>query len=789
MKLVTLYIIFHLFFLNDCYPQVKIKVTGKVKSCVNNEGLIGATLFNERNRKGTTAGIDGNYSLILNPGKQHLKISFIGYQTIDTIFIVNKPSKIDFCLKPRIIEGEEINIIANKNKSIINSGSVSEINLKAKDIKKLPSIMGEHDPLKTLQLTPGVQSTTEGGTGFFVRGGGADQNLVIFDNAEIYNPGHLLGFFSVFNPDVIQEVTFMKSGIPAQYGGRLSSVVKITSSKGEKAKPVLQGNIGLISSRLALSSPIGDKNGSLILGIRKTYLDLLVKPAINSFLSGSSPIIMNSKYNFYDINLGGTFKIGDKNYFSFSGYYGNDHFSLDNENTTLKNNLDWGNYLISANWSHVFSDHFNWNTSFALSEYNFELSGIQGSYFFQLNSKVNNKKINSYLGINMAHHHFKTGVELKKLYYLPNQIDAEAGDFILNFSEFNPLHAYEMGVFVNDDYQLSPKIKMVLGLRYTTFAHVGPYTEIQKDEDNTFTDTISFPRNKILSNYQALEPRLSFNFMKNQNTAYKFSFMRLSQYSHLATSSSVSLPTDIWLPSFAKIKPQYGYQTSVGYFREFGNMNDYEFSSEIYYKKLNNQLEFLNGVLNNSLRMRMFENIVTGHARSYGLEIFLKKKSGKTNGWLSYTLSRVERRFDEIKANMWYPAKHDRRHDFSSTLIHQYNDKWSFSLVFVYATGNAYTIPVARYIIQGNLINEYGDINGFRMPAYHRMDVSATLDLPARKERDSELVLSIYNLYNRQNPFYFYFETVLTEEHQLEVKLNEVTLFPILPSVSWRFKF
>jgi outer membrane receptor protein involved in Fe transport len=506
-------------------------------------------------------------------------------------------------------------------------------------------------------------------------------------------------------------------------------------------------------------------------------------------MKNSSALFTESKYNFYDFSAGFFHRIGTKDYFSFTGHYGQDKFRMDNRNINSHNSLDWGNTVASARWSHIFNTALALTNSLSFTRYEFDLAGSQSEYFFSMFSSVEDYTFKSQLSMVSEKHKCSVGGDLTYHAFVPNEFDVKAGSFIADFVEFNRLFAYEGGIYAEDDIKLTDRWSLGTGLRYSFFDQVGPYKEYLKDETALIMDSIVYPPGGSLAFYHNLEPRLSLKYQPDSKSSLKASYMHIAQYIHLATSSSVSLPMDIWLPSSRDIRPQIGDQVSLGYYRKLSG-DDYESSVEIYYKNINRQLEFVNGIVNNSISMNLEESVAVGQGRSYGAEFFIRKKTGDTTGWAGYTISRTERQFDRINEGRVYPAKYDRRHDISVSVIHSINDNWNASAVFIYVTGNALTLPVGRYIIQGNIVNEYGEVNSFRMPPYHRLDLSVTRERITRKGNYSSWIFSVYNVYNRANPYYIYFETTGDlEKYQLEVQARMVSLFPVIPSVSWRFKF
>ncbi|MCF8391251.1 MAG: TonB-dependent receptor plug domain-containing protein, partial [Bacteroidales bacterium] len=705
-----------------------------------------------------------------------------------TSLIINGDKLLDFHLISQSVNIEETSVFSSKEQDIVSSLYMGEIILNQMDISSLPGFLGEADPIRFLQLTPGVQSGTEGGVGFYVRGGNVDQNLVLFNNAPVYNPGHLMGFFSVFHPDVINDVNLLKSGIPARYGERLSSLVQVNSIKGESDSLELKAEIGIISSRFMVNRSFNKGKGSFYVAGRRTYFDVLIKPLMKPILEDASPFFRNSDYYFYDYNAGVNYRIGTKDHLSLSFFRGMDYYNFHRDEISLENNLDWGNTVGSFRWFHSFNESLSWSNFISITHYQFGLMGSQSLYAFEMNSMAKNIRYKSMMTLVKENKKVFAGFEFTKHNFLPNEIDAEAGNFIIDFLSFNPLHAYEAAVFSDYEYSFG-NFSFSAGIRYSLFNQIGPYKEYIKNEYNNTSDSIVFSEGESMILYHEPEPRLSLKYTLNNESSLKASYMRMAQYIHLATSSSVSLPTDIWLPSSKDILPQTGSQFSLGYYRNFCQ-NNYESSLEVYYKHSNNQLEFVRGVITNSVNMTLEDNIAKGMGRSYGAELYLRKKNGAVTGWISYALARTEKVFEEINEGKLYPAKHDRRHDFSLALMRELNDKWSASMVFIFVSGNALTIPESRYIIQGNILNDYGEVNSFRMPAYNRMDVSFTREDIKPNGNIAAWNFSVYNLYNRANPFYIYFETTGDiNNYSLEVSPQLVSLFPVIPSISWSYKF
>lgn len=764
-------------------------IAGRVFDAENGSPLAGASIVNVQTGTGIASGTKGEFVFNLSKGSVHIQVTYVGYQKLDTILHISGRSHVDFYLQPDVIQYEEVSITADKEEDYVGSIEMSKISMRRDDIKGLPGFMGESDPIRFLQLTPGVQSSTEGGIGFYVRGGGVDQNLVLYDHATIYNPGHLLGFVSVFNPDLVNSVSITKSGIPARHGGRLSSVIEVSPERGRSDSLRIMGQIGLVSSRVALSRSVLKERGSFVISARRASIDLFVKPLIVPLIKGSNPYVNGSSYNFYDFNGGFTYRIGKKDYISISGYYGRDHYMMNRESNLGNTTFHWGNAIISGIWTHSFTEKTILATSISHTSYDFDVAGSYSDYSFSMISDIQDYKWKSQLSWEKGKMHYSAGVELSRHAFTPNDVDVEVGGLDMQFLDFNKLYAYEGGAFLELEFPIGNRIGIAAGFRYSFFNQVGPYTEYVRDELTQVNDSILYPAGTSLAFYHHPEPRITAKYDLSEKASLKASYMHMAQYLHLATGAAISLPTDIWLPSSRSIPPQIGDQVSIGYFRSLAS-GMFESSVELYYKSSSNQVEFIRGILNNSVHMTMEENLALGKGRSYGAEFFLRKRKGTISGWFGYTLARSERQFDRLNDGKVYPAKNDRRHDISLATVWQINKLWSVSSVFIYVSGQAYTLPVGRYIIQGNLVNEYGEINNYRMPAYHRLDLSAKRSNLTRRGNISTWSFSIYNAYNRANPFYISFEaTGNLEEYSIEVRPEYVSLFPIIPTISWQFEF
>jgi len=775
------------FFLNSyVFSQEKYTISGYVKDEETGESLIGANVYIKETLKGISTNQYGFYSLTVDKGKHILVASYIGYESKEIEINLTKSTKINFVMAPVTVTTDVVVITGEREDKNVKSTDMGTVDFKVERIKTLPAFLGEVDILKTIQLTPGVQSGGEGNTGLYVRGGGPDQNLILLDEAVVYNAAHLFGFFSVFNADALKNVTLIKAGMPANYGGRLASVLDITMKDGNNQKYEVDGGIGLISSRLTVQGPIIKNKSSFLVSGRRTYVDVVTKPFIKK-----SSSFKNSGYFFYDLNAKANYTISDKDRIYLSGYFGRDVFSLKNKKASFSNSIAWGNATSSLRWNHVFSDKLFANTSLIYSHYIFDFDARQTDFDIALHSGIEdwNAKFdfNYYpdalnkvmFGANYIYHTFT-----------PNNASARVRDVELQLGKSIKLYSHEGACYINDELDIAENLTLNGGLRYSFFRHVGPFDRFILNDFNRIADTIHYKKNENIKTYNHIEPRFSVRYGLNSSSSIKASYNQNYQYIHLASISSVTLPTDIWVPSTDIVKPLFGTQYSIGYFKNLFS-NKYESSVELYFKTMDNLIDFKEGAVpEDNLNNNIDNNFTFGKGESYGAEFFLNKKVGKTTGWIGYTLSWTFREFPEVNRGKKYYAKYDRRHDLSFVVSHDINKKFNASLVFVYATGNAVTLPIGRYFIEGAIVNEYGDRNSYRMAPYHRLDLSVNYLHKKTNKFESSFNLSIYNVYNRYNPYFIYFETEGSlNEMSMQIKAKQVSLFPILPSVTWNFKF
>jgi hypothetical protein len=726
----------------------------------------------------------GHFVAELAAGPHTIIASFVGHANDTTKLNLTGPVTLTIRLKPLSTVMDEVTVTDKKEDEQITRTETGLIQIGKKDLEAMPFLLGEIDPVRMIQLMPGIHTSGEGSTGFYVRGGAIDQNLMLLDNTVVYNPSHLFGFFSIFNGGTIENIDLYKSGIPSYYGGRLSSITNVTTRKGNAEKFQGEGSVGLIAANVLVEGPIRKNKGSFMVAARRTYVDLFLQPMRDLDL-----LKQNINYFFYDFNVNADYQLGTKDYIRFRGYLGKDDFTYKTI-SSFNNLINWQNTTASVTWQHNFSDNLYSELSLNTSRYDMGFGASINTYVFNINSDIHDAGATYQLNYKTGKHSLATGIVYTHHTLRPNNINAASEDVELTISPRIKLQGDEMSFFINDKIQFSDNIEASIGARYTRYRQLGPFTRYIEDENFQVLDTVRYAGSTTIQSYGNLEPRVALRYSLNAMSSIKLSYDRTYQYMHMAPLSSVSLPLDIWVPSSEIIKPQYANQFSIGYFRNFRE-HIIEASSVLYYKKMYNQIEYREGVIIGYSKGYNFDdNFVFGQGESYGFELMVKKNKGRFTGQLSYTLSRTMRQFDALNDGKAFHAKYDRLHDLSVIANYVYNPRWTFSAVFVYGTGNALNLPVARYVIQENIVNEYGERNAFRMPAYHRMDVSATYAAKKTKTFESYWVFSLYNLYNRRNPYYIYFETTGNlAEYELSTSIKQVSLFPVIPAVTYRIKF
>lgn len=785
----------------------KFSLSGYISDSSSGEQLIGASIYVEELKQGTATNTYGFYSLTLPEGEYHLKISYLGFDDRLETINLRSSTRLDIRLFNPGIETREVEVIGKVSSEKVKSTEMGRIDMSIDKIKAMPALFGEVDLLKSMQLLPGVQDAGEGNSGFYVRGGGPDQNLVLLDEAVVYNASHLFGFFSVFNTDAIKNVSLTKGDMPAQYGGRLSSVLDISMKEGNNKEFHGSGGIGYIASRLTLEGPLVKDKASFIISGRRTFVDLFLR---EPFVKEGSNLEGNS-YFFYDLNAKLNYTLGPRDRLFLSGYFGKDRFSFRSNETGLKIEIPWGNATTSLRWNHLFSDRLFMNTSAIFSNYNFEFGADQEGFQFKIFSGIRDYVIKTDLTYYPSlKHTVRFGGQYIYHRFTPTNAEAGSEDVEFDLGETVRLFAHDWAVYVNDEFDLSEKIRISAGLRGSLFQQVGPFTRYTPDptQSGEFSDTTYYASGETVKSYPNLEPRLSARYQLNPNSSIKAAFTQNYQYIHLASFGSVSLPTDVWVPSTDVVNPQFSTQYSAGYFRDFKE-GMYETSAEVYYKTMKNQIEYREGTTpDQDVKNNTDNNFVFGEGWSYGLELFVNKTRGRLNGWLGYSLSWTWRQFDEINSGNKYPAKYDRRHDISLVASYQLTKRWQLGMTWVYATGDALTLPSQRYFFSNNapisvdasgnittgnnigVLSEYGERNSYRQKPYHRMDITATLKGKEGKKWQGDWVFGIYNIYWRYNPYFIYFAVEgNSQDGTLKVQAKQVSLFGMIPSVTYNFRF
>ncbi|MBI5217562.1 MAG: TonB-dependent receptor [Bacteroidia bacterium] len=768
--------IFFIIFSCSCFAQ-KFTISGTAEDLKSGEKLINANVYDAISLKGTITNNYGFYSLTLPNGNVKITLSYVGYQAFQKEFNLSKDTVIKVKLNPSLELGEVV-VEDTKTEKQVESTQMSRIELPIKKVKELPVFLGEVDIMKTIQLMPGVQSGSEGTSGLYVRGGGPDQNLVLLDGVPVYNVDHLFGFFSVFNADAIQTVSLIKGGFPARYGGRLSSVLDIYMKEGNNKEYHGEGSISWIATKLTFEGPIIKEKTSFIISGRRTYLDALVVPLIKLYTDGERW----GGYFFYDVNAKINHKINDKHRIFLSSYFGRDkvYSTIQNEyyqdgNKILDENqfdLHWGNITTALRWNYIINNKLFSNTTCTYSRYNFtiadKIKNNETSGTLKYTSGIDDWAGNidfDYMptpdhsikfGANTTYHTFSPGIFVIKSTGQGNNIDTAVGN--------SNIFANEFFTYFEDDIRLGARWKVNAGLHYSGF----------------------YVRKKF---YQSLQPRLSGRFLVNEKISVKAAFSQMTQYILLLTNSNIGLPTDLWLPVTDRIKPQQSYQVAAG--GAYAINKQFDFSIEGFYKTMENLIEYKEGAEFFTLSNDWQDKVVSGKGWSYGVEFLLQKNLGKLSGWIGYTLAWSERQFNNLNFGNKYPYKYDRRHDISIAVTYKFKEEMDAGLTWVFGTGNAVSLPIEKYLpnIIGNIFNNspvtyYDGRNGYRMPAYHRLDLGVNFH-KKKKHWDRTWSFGVYNAYNRQNPFMIYF----SHDNDGNTVLKQLSLFPVIPFIRYSIKF
>lgn len=773
-------------------PKERFTLSGTITDQNSNETLIGVNIVFPELKTGVTTNEYGFYSITIPKGKHQVQISYLGYQTVNETIDFSQNTRSNWQLSNQNNQLNEVIITDNRTKTDIKKPEMSVNKLSMATIKKMPVVLGEADVLKSILLLPGVTNAGEGASGFNVRGGGADQNLILLDEATIFNSSHVFGFFSVFNPDAIKDLKLYKGGIPSRFGGRASSVLDIYQKDGSSKKFHMNGGIGLITSRLLAEGPLVKDKGSFLIGGRGSYAHLFLK---------LSPEQKDNSAYFYDLNAKLSYKLTENDNLYFSGYFGRDVFSLSQQLTNT-----YGNSTLNLRWNHLYSDKLFSNLSLIYSDYYY---GLQLDFVgFKWDSGIKNYNI-KYDFKNYVSDSFKLNYGLNAIYYdfNPGTIIPSSEESGINRDQLDKKYALEPAIYISADHDVTKNFSLSYGLRYSLFYRLGQSTvniyannnplvfnnDLQLYEKGTPIDTKFYGRNDVIQSFDNFEPRFSASYQLNENQSIKASYNRMVQYLQLVSNTSSPTPLDVWTPSDNFIKPQLADQVALGYFKNFKE-GMYSLEVETYFKKIKNRIDYIDGaelIANKALE----QVVLNGQMRAYGLEILLKKNEGKLNGWISYTLSKSEQQTPGrnaletgINNGQWYNSVYDKLHNLAITSSYALNDKWTFGANFSLQSGQPVTYPEGQYEYEDIIVPSYGLRNANRLPAYHHLDIAATLTPRKNNNRNykTEWVFSIYNLYNRRNAASINFR------QNIDTGLNEAvrtSIFGMVPAVSYNFKF
>ncbi len=787
-KLLTLALLLLMMQSNSVYAQQKSVISGYVRETGSRELLPGVNIYVPELKTGTVTNNYGFYSLSLPSGTHRITYSFVGYQPVVKDIIVNKNLNIDIELTSSILL-EDIVISAEKAERVSESNRMSTISMPVSQIRYVPALLGEKDVFKVLQLMPGVQKGSEGSSGLYVRGGGPDQNLIILDDAPVYNAFHLFGFFSIFNGDALKSVELTKGGFPARYGGRLSSVVEMTMKDGNKQKFAGEAGIGLISSRLLIEGPIKKDTSSFIVSARRTYIDILTRPFM--------PEDANGGYYFYDLNAKINYDLNRRHKLYLSGYFGRDKFqfidrySYDNNYYKNKGGLFWQNATGTLRWNHQVSNKIFTNTSLIYSSYDLRIFNEEkdkyGTYSLKYNSGIRDIALKYDLEYHVSGKYlFRAGMSTTNHLFTPTAVVEKDSQTLYDFKNKITYNSQESGLYAENHININNKFQANAGLRFVHFV----------------------ANNK---SYYFLEPRLSMNYLIKEGLSAKAAYATMNQSIHLLSNTGIGLPTDLWVPSTDRIRPQNSKQISAGLAQDLPEKN-LIITLEGYYKWSKNNLGYKPGasflLLDDPTDAQSFtwqDNVTAGEGKSYGVELLVQKKTGKLSGWIGYTLSWTKLRFDEINFGEYFWARYDRRHDISVVAIYKLRENITLSGTWVYGTGSAITLPLGEfpatnwspltqyipnnqyYYEYYNMVTDYGEVNSFRMKAYHRFDVAVQFHKQMKRHKRT-WEIGFYNAYSRKNPFFYFIENEYDGQSSIS-KLKQVSIFPIVPSITYNIVF
>lgn len=766
------------------FGQQKSTVSGYIKDKSNGEELIGVTVYVNELQTGTVTNVYGFYSLTLSPGTYHLQFSYIGFTTQVREITLTNNFELNMNLAPEVMEMEEIVVTAERDDANVTSLQMSKREINIDQVRKLPAVMGEVDIIKNVQMQPGVISAGEGTSSYFVRGGSADQNLILIDEAPIYDPSHLFGLFSVFNADVIKESELYRGGIPSRFGGRLSSILEVRTKDGNNQHVAGSGGIGSLASRLMIEGPLRKDKSSFIVSGRRSYADLFLKAAGK-----------NNTVSFYDINTKMNWKPDNKNRYYLAFYAGRDEFKLD-QNL----GFGWGNATGTFRWNHLFTDRLFSNTTFIASNFDYKLDFDDPLQGFVWKSRVQQFSINNDLTYFITpENELSFGYQVSYRRFQPGVISPNSENSIYETVRMDRQFALDHALYIDNQQKLSDKVNISYGARLSIFQNIGKadiavYADPTDNVTITRIDTLHYGSFENIKTYINVEPRFSLRYAVNDRSSIKTSYNRMVQNTHLITNGTIPVPFNTWNPSGYYLKPQIADQVALGYFRNLSDHN-IELSAEAFYKELQDVTEFAdnaNVFFNKDLAVEFRQ----GKSTAYGIEFLAEKTEGKFTGFASYTLSKVTRTVPGVNQGRAYLANYDRRHVFNAAATYEFSRKWTFGATFTYSSGRPITIPSGRYEFEDYNVDMITERNAYKLAPIHRLDLSATLTPQKNKDRKwhGQWVFSLYNVYNRQNPFTLYTRTMQDEDGNIvgdgsQKEARMVYLFPVIPSVTYNFKF
>ncbi|HKL40815.1 MAG TPA: TonB-dependent receptor [Cryomorphaceae bacterium] len=786
MRFITL---LSLFIATTAMAQPKYTLSGYLRDSENGEGLIGATVYVDEIASGTTTNVYGFYSISLPEGTYNITFNYLGYMATTKTVELNADQTFDLDMEPDRELLQTVEVTAERANENVRSLDIGVEKMDAQMIKDIPQFMGEVDIIRSIQLLPGVSTVGEGATGFNVRGGNIDQNLILLDEATVFNSSHLFGFFSVFNADAVKDLTLYKGGIPAKYGGRLSSVLDVRQKEGNTKKFAGNAGIGLVSSRLMLEGPIIKDKMSFMVAGRRSYGDLFL-PIFNEDFRGDQLF-------FYDVNAKLNYTINDKNRIFLSGYFGADRFRFGNAFESY-----WGNNTATLRWNHLFNPRLFSNFSAVYSDYEYSLGVPEGVNAFEWEAGIQNTALKAdFSFFPNVKNTVEFGAHATFYSFSPGRAEGIGEQSIFNVIEVQGENALEAAVYVSNKQTINERFSIEYGLRYSHFLNYGDrdvfmYEDDIPSSDLAIVDTVNFGNREVIADFGGFEPRIAINYTFSERSSIKAGYNRMRQYIHLVSNTTAATPIDIWTPAGKYVDPAIADQVSVGYFRNFDD-NVYQASVEVYYKDYQNLLDYKDNaelLLNDNVETELLQGI----GRAYGLEFQVEKVKGRFTGWVSYTLSRSELQVDGINRNDWYASNYDKTHDISVVAQYKLSEKWKFGGNFAFMTGRPITYPDSRYVYEGIVVPNYTNRNGARTPAYHRLDFSATLT-PDKKDKvlfffnrpdswESSWTFSVYNAYARRNPYSIFFRQ--NEDNPAQTEAVRLSIFgSIIPGVTYNLKF